>query len=127
MRRNCLWSSAILIWCLTFLSSCNKNISNPPEIRFILPTSSTILGTNHILQVEIDIWDDILIDDYEIDLISHSGLKLYHDELIVNKESHKIEYEFNLSSSLASEYEIILTVQDSDGNKSTSRREISSK
>ena len=124
MRRNCLLSSTILIWCLTLFISCNKATSDPPEIRFILPLTTTVLGANHLLQVEIDIWDDILIEEYEFELQSGSGFELYHEDLRINKESHKIEYQFDLSGNTATAYIISIKVKDSDGNKSNSVQEI---
>jgi len=113
MRRNNLKSGILLCGCLIF-SSCSKQDNPAPEIEVISP-NVTHLSSKQSLEVDIDTWENQLIDHYEIHIESESGFAYFDDHKPVHKSSHKIWYEFDLDLITDSEFSIKIKVTDNDG------------
>jgi hypothetical protein len=104
---------------LIFIVSCQKYTSNPPGIEFISTDLVYDNGDDDDMTVEIDIWDDVEVSSYEIELISDSGFTYFFDENQVNKAFYKISYDFDLSQTNEN-FNINVKATDNEGNTSKS-------
>jgi len=118
MRTNYLLSST-LIGCLIFIISCQQNRINPPGIELITTDLTHYSSVADEMTIEIDIWDDIEVSTYDIELLSDSGFRYFFDQKQVNKPFHKISYEFDLSQT-SENFSVKLNVTDNENNISKS-------
>ena len=103
--------------CLIFLLSCSTSSTELPLIKFISPEVDTIHDLTTELEVEIDIFDDIMIEDYTFWLQSASGLEYYSEYKDNIKQSDfTLKYRFDLSKNINNDFTIHLKVSDNDGN-----------
>lgn len=107
--------SSILFGCLIFITSCQEKITNPPGIEFLTTDLTHYSSLKNEMSVEIDIWDDIEVSSYEIELLSDSGFRYFFDQNQVNKPFYKISYDFDLSET-SENFRIKLKVADNEGN-----------
>ncbi len=122
MRRINLLSG--IIGCLIFILSCTSRNLNPPEVHFINPELNTFHDLKNDLNIEIDILDDQLVMEYKFWLESDSGFEYFLEEKKINKSSHKILYQFDLSNNINGDFSIHVEVKDNDGNKTYEIRKI---
>jgi len=100
--------------------SCQKKSGSAPEIEFLNPFDTERLDLSEAISVSINIWDDINVEKYEIQLKSETGLEYFREEKLVNKDFHHVIYDFDLSSAQYQNFNITIWVTDNDGNLSKS-------
>jgi len=100
--------------------SCQKTSGNAPEIEFLSPFHTESLDLSEAISVSINIWDDINVDKYEIQLKSETGLEYFREEKYIYKDFHQVIYDFDLSSAQHQNFNINIWVTDNDGNMSKS-------
>ena len=116
MRRNTLLSG--VFGCLIFLLSCSTSSSEQPSIHFISPKVDFTHDLSTELEVEINIIDDYLIEEYRFWLQSASGLEYFSEhKKKIYQSDYTLKYRFDLSTNISNNFTIHLEVLDNDGNK----------
>lgn len=116
MRIIHLVSSAMFLWCLTFLVSCTDP-GTSPEIKVIdsLECYQTLNG--HYLEINLEIYDDEGLAEYWIDLESSTGQKYFSDKRQIDTTYHNISYQVDIQSNEKESYFLEVKVVDIEGSK----------
>ena len=105
-----------ILCCLFSLLCCTPRQSDAPTVQFITPTVNSVHDLSSELEIEIDIFDDSMIEKYRFWLESDHGWEYYTDEKTVQKHTYKVHYTFDILSDITNNFSIHLEAKDDDGN-----------